>query len=132
MGPFDRFTTWLRGLLGREPAAGPEPTAEYRCVVCTTAVEDPDGECPLCHSTELLAADAAELDDVSGATERTVETDPEIESALRETLGEDPLEAHADRWERRDGGYRVEGPDGGVERPATRAELRATLRRLYD
>lgn len=133
MGLLDWIRTWLGGLLGRDPEAEPTDdavTAEYRCAVCGTEVGDPDGECPLCRSTEIVAGNA-DPDDGGSASEHTVEADPTTEAALRGVLDGGPLEEHADRWERVDDGYRIERPEGGTERADSRAEARALLSRLY-
>lgn len=146
MGTLDRLRTWIGDLLGRgsaddpavdEPASGGGPggaAADYECAVCGTPVEEPAGECPLCHSTETVAAgaDPGEAETAGSATEHTAAADPTTEATLRETLGEDPLDRHAGKWERLDdGGYRVERPDGGVERTDSRAGARALLAELY-
>jgi len=133
MGLFDGIRAWVRAALGREAdgdTADSETTAEYRCGVCGTEVEDPDGECPLCRSTEVVTGDADDGDDVS-ATEHAVDADPATEATLREVLEDGPLDQHADRWERVEDGYRIERPGGGTERVDSRAEARAVLLRLY-
>ncbi|MFB6218788.1 MAG: hypothetical protein ABEH77_06365 [Halobacteriaceae archaeon] len=125
-----RLRAWVRSLLGREP----EPE-QYRCAVCGTAVEDPGGECPLCHSTDIVAGDRSSEDGSDpGGTRHAVAADPETEAALSEALGgeNDPLTRHEGKWERADSGrYRVEAPDGGVEGVDSRGEARALLRRYY-
>lgn len=133
MGLLDRLRGWLRGLLGREPRGSGDDgdgTPEYRCAVCGTAVEDPDGECPLCRSTDIVAGEAGS-DGAGSATEHAAAADPATETKLGDVLEEGPLEQHADRWERVDGGYRIERPDGGIERVDSRGEARAVLARLY-
>lgn len=108
-----------------EGATGPA----FECAVCGTAVEDPEGPCPLCRGTEVVAAGSeVGADDDSGTDETVrVETDDEATDRLRELRSDDPLVAHADRWEARAGGdYRVELPDG-VEYVETQEAVRELL-----
>jgi hypothetical protein len=150
----DRLRRWLGSLFGTdtdgaeadagvvEPSDDSGETADYHCAVCGTPVGDPDGECSLCHSTDVVPADdattasAAESGlDAGSATEHSVAADTEAEQRLADLLAGDgdPMEVHAERWERADDGdgYRVERPDGGTERVADETELRAVLGRLY-
>lgn len=78
MGLLDRLRAWLRSRIGGGETVAIEgaPTYDYVCGVCGTGVDDPDAECPLCRSSDLVA-DGAGPASVAPADERAdVTVDP--------------------------------------------------------
>lgn len=79
---------------GERVKGSTEPPADYECAVCGTAVDDPDDQCPLCRSTDVVAAgeatdeqEEASADDrlAGGATEaRSSESPDDAADRLRE------------------------------------------------
>lgn len=115
MGLLDALLSRLRRLFGsRVPPEAQEPERSYRCAVCGTEVEGPESTCPLCGGSDVESEgerrqSGSGLQGV-GPMERSVSDETtEAASVLAET---DPLAAHEDRWERIDGGYRVQLADG--------------------
>lgn len=145
MGVLDRLARAIRRLLGKGDsdadagggsADSGEGAAEYRCSVCGTPVADPDGECPLCRSTDVVPADGdgenGEPEAGSGGSPRETALAEDAAPTVGDVLsGRDLLAAHEDRWHREDGGYRVSLPDGGMERAASKDEVRTLLFRHY-
>ncbi|MFB6154541.1 MAG: hypothetical protein ABEJ22_01515 [Haloferacaceae archaeon] len=91
-----------------------EAEAAYRCSICGTPVDDPEGSCPLCRSTDVVPAgeiDAGERPDEGGPTLAGTavsrpDTDEEAVNRLREIRrqaeagdGGDDGEAGGDRVE---------------------------------
>jgi uncharacterized Zn finger protein (UPF0148 family) len=132
MGLLDRLRAWWRRRFGSGSAdEAADRAAGYECAVCGTPVEDPDGECPLCRSTDVVpagSADGAAADPSAGARERVATADDGAVDRLEE-LREDGelLRRHADRWQPVDGGFRVETSDGTRE-VDSREEAAALLR----
>lgn len=131
MGLLDALLSRLRRLFGaRVPPAAPEPERSYHCSVCGTEVEGPESTCPLCGGTDVETEGerrqpGSGLQGVS-PTERSVsDGTAEAATVLAET---DPLDAHDDRWERIDGGYRVQLADGD-RKVDSKDEVRALLYR---
>ena len=127
MGLLTALRSRLRRLVG---VWGPPADRSYRCAVCGTEIADPESPCPLCGGTEV-EIDGARRQPGSGltglgATERSVsDGTTEAATVLAET---DPLDAHDDRWERTDGGYRVHLADGD-RTVDSKDEVRALLYR---
>jgi hypothetical protein len=121
MGHLDRLRAWWRRKI-----ASPDPDAtaeagsvsEYECAVCGTSVEGPDGECPLCRSTDVVPAGGSDGegdrdDPPSGGRRHVSAGDDASVERLRDLRGDDEvLRRYADRWEQVDGGLRVETSDG--------------------
>lgn len=132
MGVLARLRAWWRRRFG---SSGADAPSDHECAVCGTAVDDPDGPCPLCRSTDIVPAGAksnARGGDGSAAkTEagrRVVAGDDASVGRLRQ-LREDGelLERYADRWQSVDGGFRVE-TSGGTQVVDSREEVVALLR----
>ena len=137
MGLLDRLRAWWARRFGSGSAdAGADSAADYECAVCGTAVDDPEGECPLCRSTDLVPAGSGAdaggdgSGPAGGRRERVAAADADEEAVdrLRE-LREDGelLQRYADRWEALDGRFRVETSDGTRE-VDSREEVAALLR----
>ena len=131
MGVLDRLRAWWRRFRAGDAGA----PAGYECVVCGTEVDDADGSCPLCRSTDVVragvSADADSADETAakgGPARRVAASDDASVGRLRE-LREDGelLERYADRWQSVDGGFRVE-TSGGTRVVDSREEVVALLR----
>jgi len=128
MGLLAALLSRLRRLVDTNRPSEAEPP--YRCAVCGTDVEGPNSTCPLCggndvvvHGDRLPAGSGLQG---PGAEERSVsDGTSDAATLLAET---DPLDAHNDRWERVDGGYRVHLAD--ADRTVdSKDEVRALLYR---
>ena len=148
MGLLTRLRRWWRGTFGRGTATNADEAAAvspyaYRCGVCGTGVDDPEGTCPLCRSSDLVAVEEGADGTSSGSDEdlqasrplgerHVAEGDDESVDRLRELqAGTALLERHADRWRPTDGGFRVETPDGETE-VASQEALVAAIERYYE
>jgi hypothetical protein len=136
MGLLDRLRAWWRAAIGTssgEPGE-PKPTGAFECAVCGTGVDDPEGPCPLCQSTDIVPSGepAESAADRPAATERRVADDADSVEKLRELRADgEVLERHADCWRPVDGGFAVETPDD--ERVVdSRAAVIDLLRRHYE
>lgn len=132
MGILARLRSWWRRFRSGDAAASP---AGYECAVCGTAVDDADGSCPLCRSTDVVRAGASTDADSGGesaaeanASRHVAASDDATVGRLRE-LREDGelLERYADRWQSVDGGFWVE-TSGGTRVVDSREEVVALLR----
>lgn len=145
MGPLARVRAWWRGLFG-DGDAGPDAGASsgHECAVCGTGVDDPEGQCPLCRSTDVVRAGTRDGESESGVDaegesaaeppgSRRVETgDDASVDRLRELRADgEVLARHADRWRSVDGGFRVETSDG-TRTVDSRTEVVALLRAEAD
>ena len=148
MGLLDRLRRWWRGAFGSGSATDADEAAEppelaYRCGVCGTGVDDPEGTCPLCRSSDVVAVDEVADGTSPGSYRKAEESRPlgerhvaegddESVDRLRELqAGAALLERHADRWRPTDEGFSVETPDGETE-VASREALLAALERHYE
>lgn len=138
-GLIARLRSLIPGLDSEETtgAVGVPPERAYECAVCGTPIPPDEEQCPLCRSTDLVPAGGpSTTTDADGrlqgeGPEQTVTGDDGV--TIGAVLGEDGdlLTAYADRWERRDDGYRVELADGTMRRVESQDELRATLYDQY-
>ncbi|MFB6211200.1 MAG: hypothetical protein ABEI76_06660 [Halobacteriales archaeon] len=147
-----RFRQWVRSLFGSSEADSETTTPEtdtataqpdYVCAVCGTSVDTPETSCPLCKSTDIRPADGDDESDPSTtgglgpatARETRMADDTGAASKLQELKagGGDPLDRHADRWERLDSGerYRVTLADDSVRHVDSKEQVRAVLLRSY-
>jgi hypothetical protein len=147
MGLLDGLRRWWRrrfgsGGDGAEAGTGDaDATSEssgtggYECAICGTAVEGPDASCPVCRSGDIVAADRRTAGGRSSpaSTRQYVENtdDDPVERLQQVRESGEILDAHADRWERTDDGFRVETPDGEVTVPS-RVEAAALLEEHSD
>lgn len=62
MGVLERLRGWWRSVTGDdgdvETTVEGTGTYDYECSVCGTGVDEPDADCPLCRSSDVVAADA--------------------------------------------------------------------------
>jgi hypothetical protein len=146
MGLLDGLRRWWRRRFGSGADAEEDGTEDadaasdsseasgYECAICGTAVEGPEASCPVCRSGDIVAADRDTTDGRSApaATRQHVEENDEdpVERLQQVRDSSEILEAHADRWEQTDEGFRVETPDGEVTVPS-RVEVAALLEDHY-
>lgn len=126
MSFLSRIRSYLSSLFGDTADESPEPTGEadepaadrdsavesapsesepaYRCSICATPVEDPEGQCPLCRSSDVVPADAVDAGDdesgpnLSGTSVTRPDDDEDAVSRLRELrqrAGENPSDDDA-------------------------------------
>lgn len=132
MGLLRSLLNWVRGTIGPSARTAPaDPEGDFRCGICGTAVTGPDATCPLCGSSDAVAADEvpARADGLSGAGAAEHSVADDTGTAAARLADGDLLARHAGRWERVDGGYRVRLPDGD-RKVATTEEVRVLLYRL--
>ncbi len=132
MSVLDRLRAWWRGLVGGERVeAEVDDTgvSAYECAVCGTSVDDPEGPCPLCNGTDVVAV-AERPSTTSDPVEPAETRRPDDASASADRLRSlrevgDVLERHQDRWKPVDEGILVETDDGDriVETREEAAEL---------
>jgi hypothetical protein len=140
MGVLDRIRAWWRRRAWSRSDAGPGGVgaADYVCTVCGTAVDGPEGPCPLCRGSDVVSAGADEAaagPDADGTPtgttpdERRVADDDgaPVERLRRLRADGELLERYADHWRPVDGGFRVETGDGTRE-VDSREEVVALLR----